>query len=77
MTILPYLLELRPALTGRRLFRLYYAEPKGVEGALLPLALSTKKASSETVEQNASIDDAKMRSRRWTFERAIGATGNG
>lgn len=72
ITIVPYLLELRPALSGSRVFRLYYAEPADVDDALLPLALSTKQASSDKVEQNQTIDDAKARSRSWTLYRKIG-----
>lgn len=73
MTILPYLLELRPALTkASRVFRLYYAEPVAVENGLLPLVLSSKPASSDNVEQNRSIEDAKARSRTWVLYKVIG-----
>lgn len=67
LKIVPYLLELRPAATSMRVFRLYYVEPEQQEGALLPLVLSTKKASSDTVEQNAAIEEAKVRGRKWTL----------
>jgi hypothetical protein len=76
LTIVPYLLELRPGLssgpTQPRVFRLYYAEPKAVDGALLPLVLSTKPASDDNSEQNQSILDAKARSRVWTLYNVIG-----
>ena len=72
--IVPYLLELRPALSAPRVFRLYYAEPKEPDGALLPLVLSTKPASSDNSEQNASIEDAKARSRTWTMYKVIGGS---
>lgn len=70
-----YLLELRPKFgKGKpppRLLRLYYAEPKQVEGSLLPLVLATKENSADTDEQNKSLDDAKVRSRRWTMMRGF------
>jgi len=70
MTSLWYLIELRPLLSKGlrppRLFRLYYAEPATVQGALLPLVLSTKPNGPDPLgEQNASIEDAKARSRVW------------
>jgi hypothetical protein len=72
----PYLIELRPAFSGRgsqpRLFRLYYAEPLIVPRSLLPLVLSTKPASDDNAEQNLSIDDAQARSRTWTMYRTAG-----
>ena len=72
----PYLLELRPALTGRgtqsRVFRLNYAEPAARDNVLLPLVLSTKPASSDNVEQNQAIDDARARSRVWTLFKVTG-----
>lgn len=72
--IVPYLLELRPAATAHRVFRLYYAEPETVDGALLPLVLSTKQGSSETFEQNRSIQEAKVRSRTWALYHSVGRT---
>lgn len=66
-----YLIELRPRFSNGhpppRLFRLYYAEPRTVDGALLPLVLATKPNSGESEEQNKSIDDAKARSRVWSL----------
>ena len=67
----PYLLELRPALSSPRIFRLYYAEPRVIKGSLLPLVLSTKQGSSDNVEQNQSIEEAKVRSRIWTLQKAM------
>jgi len=80
MKRLSYLIELVPRLSrGRRpprLFRLYYAEPAIVQGALLPLVLSTKPNSDDPdKEQNASIDDAKVRSRVWTLSKVMKGQG--
>lgn len=70
-----YVLELRPKFgKGKpppRLLRLYYAEPKKVDGSLLPLLLATKANSASTAEQNQSLDDAKARSRYWTIKRGL------
>lgn len=70
-----YVLELRPKFgKGKpppRLLRLYYAEPKQVDGSLLPLVLATKENSANTAEQNQSLDDAKARSRYWTITRGF------
>lgn len=64
-----FLLELRPKFSRGapppRLFRLYYAEPRSIEGVLLPLVLATKENSSRRDEQNASIIDAMARGRTW------------
>lgn len=70
MKRVPYVIELIPLLTGRgprpRLFRLYYAEPASVQGALLPLVLSTKPNSDDPDgEQDKSIDEAGHRSTTW------------
>lgn len=67
-----YLLEMRPMWSqgtrAPRHFRLYYVEPAGLEGSLLPLVLSTKPVSGDPKrEQDASIDEAKLRSRHWNF----------
>lgn len=76
MQSLSYLIELRPKLSmgarPPRLFRLYYAEPANVQDALLPLVLSTKPNGPDLQqEQNASIDDAKARSRVWELTKAM------
>jgi hypothetical protein len=75
MSSVYYVLEMRPKLAGGprppRLFRLYYAEPAEPEGALLPLVLSTKPNGVDAhQEQNASIAEAKTRSRVWQFTKA-------
>lgn len=72
----PYLIELRPQLSAGspppRLFRLYYAEPAAIDGALLPLVLRTKPSGGDPLqEQNDAIDDAKARSRAWALYRAM------
>lgn len=66
----PYIIELRPKLQGgaTRVVRLYYAEPDNVESMLLPLVLDTKPTGGNgSGVQNASIDEAKNRSRVWTL----------
>lgn len=72
----PYLIELRPKLSAGtpppRLFRLYYAEPAVIDGALLPLVLRTKPTGGDPdKEQDAAIDDANARSRSWALYRAM------
>jgi len=72
----PWVIELRPQLSGGspppRLFRLYYAEPLAVDGALLPLVLKTKPNGGDPDrEQDEAIDDAKARGRAWALYRAM------